>query len=78
MVRGLDALAEVCKPSEPKASTPTETPVFTDEQLDRIAEKVISKLQQPTKAPEDPEPEPTPEDPAPGEPENAGGSEEKE
>lgn len=75
MVRGVDALAEVCKPSEPTAPTPTEAPVFTDEQLDRIAEKVISKLQQPTTAPEDPEPEPAPEDPAPGPVDPAGESE---
>ncbi len=64
-MKGLDLLADTCKPVEPEPSESTGMQL-TDEQIDMIADRMIAKLQ--NKAPEpaaaessddvpDPEPE---------------------
>lgn len=57
-MRGLDALAATC---EPQQTDPTATPaavILTDEQMDKIVNKMIEKLQQPEQPAADPDPEP--------------------
>lgn len=72
-MRGIDLLASSCP--DPSTSPPPaeSTPVtFTEEQLNQIADRVISKLQQPAPDPAPADPENTP-DPADPDPDNTGG-----
>ena len=57
-MRGLDALAATC---EPQQTDPTAAPaavILTEEQMDKIVNKMIEKLQQPEQPAADPDPEP--------------------
>lgn len=73
-MRGIDLLAAGCQPETPDPSPEQSTIInFNDEQLSKIADLVIQRLQQPAapkpqEAPETPDPEPS--DP---EPETTGG-----
>ena len=65
-MKGLDELAKACEPAAPEATPAAATFNLTEEQIDKIASRMIEKLQ--TKAPEpeekktDPEPDPGEED----------------
>ena len=61
-MKGLDLLAETCKPAEPEPSETTGMQL-TPEQIDMIADRMIAKLQ--NKAPEPVAPEPSEDDPEP-------------
>lgn len=71
MLKGIDELAKACEPAAPtEGSTPAAALELSEEQIDKIAARMIEKLQntQPEepddKEPdpgEDPEPEPEPE-----------------
>ena len=61
-MKGLDLLAETCKPAEPEPSETTGLQL-TAEQIDMIADRMIAKLQ--NKAPEPATPEPSEEEPEP-------------
>lgn len=61
-MKGLDLLAETCKPAEPE--TPEAAGMqLTEDQIDKIADRMIAKLQ--NKAPEPAAPEPSEDDPEP-------------
>ena len=67
-MKGLDALAKACEPApEPTNENAAAGLQLTDEQIDKIAARMIEKLQnqQPETHDEKDEPEP---DPEPGEP----------
>lgn len=62
-MRGLDALAAVCEPVTPPEPKTPEVATMTEEQIERIAEKVIARLQTAQSTPpadESPEPEDEP------------------
>ena len=65
-MKGIDELAKACEPAAPEATPAAAVINLSDEQIDKIASRMIEKLQ--TKAPEpeekktDPEPDPGEED----------------
>lgn len=65
-MKGLDELAKACEPATPEAAPAAATFNLTDEQIDKIAARMIEKLQKPAPEPEekktDPEPDPGEED----------------
>ena len=44
-MRGLDALAEACKPQENPAEGAAGSPTLSEEMVNKIADKVVQKLQ---------------------------------
>ena len=73
-MRGLDMLAHACAPQEP-AETPAQPQALTDEQCEKIASKVLERLQGGQQKSEDPTPEPEEEqqpEPQEGESKDAG------
>lgn len=61
-MKGLDLLAETCKPAEPETPE-TAGMQLTEDQIDKIADRMIAKLQ--NKAPEPAAPEPSEDEPDP-------------
>lgn len=72
-MRGLDLLAQACAPQEP-TETAAQPQALTDEQCEKIASKVLERLQGSQQKSEDaPEPEEEPQqEPQEGENEDAG------
>lgn len=62
-MKGLEELAKACTPDTPEPSPGAAAVNLTDEQIDKIAARMIEKLQ--TKQPE-PEPDKTDPEPEPG------------
>ena len=44
-MRGLDALAEACKPQENPAECVASNPTLSEDMVNKIADKVVQKLQ---------------------------------
>ena len=61
-MKGIDLLAAACPDPATPDTAPQPMPTFTDEQLNKIADAVIAKLQQPAPdpAPADPDESPAP------------------
>lgn len=73
-MKGLDALAKACEPApEPTNETATAGLQLTDEQIDKIAARMIEKLQNQQPETQDEKDEPAPDQAAdePGEEEEA-------
>ena len=69
-MKGLDALAKACEPKTEPTNEPAAALQLTDEQIDKIASRMIEKLQtQPAAENEEPQAE-APEDPGEEECEN--------
>lgn len=45
-MRGVDALAEACKPEESPAEGAAGSPTLSEDMVNKIADKVVQKLQQ--------------------------------
>lgn len=73
-MRGIDLLASGCAPENPDPSPAQPQMVnFNDEQLSKIADLVIQRLQQPAAPDPDPEPAAETPEPAPAMQEESGG-----
>lgn len=69
MLKGIEELAKACEPAAPERSPEAQMLNLTDEQIDKIANRMIEKLQTNKPEPEDnkTDPEPDPGDDPEGE-----------